>query len=298
MKAASPLLRTLLIIAPVLLGGCATGAALAPPLEDIELRYFDPQARQYVSGEVVADAALRADVVFFGELHGEPAAHRAQLDLLESLARRGAAVTVALEMFERDVQVELDAFLSGEISEEVFLERSRPWPNYSPDYRPLVETARANGWPVIAGNVPRSLAAAVARGGLDTLHAMDPPAHAYLAEVFDCPADAYFRRFEEQMAAHPMPGASDPAATAARVRRFYEAQCVKDETMAESIARFADPSSRIVHFNGAFHSDYRLGIVPRLERRRPGARVLVISTVRGDPGPDAADRADFLLVVP
>jgi HSP20 family molecular chaperone IbpA len=44
----------------------------------------------------------------------------------------------------------------------------------------------------------------------------------------------------------------------------------------------------VVHFNGAFHSDMRMGIVPRVERRRPGARVRVVSAV---PGADQ-DRVD------
>ena len=37
--------------------------------------------------------------------------------MLEGLARRGRAVTLSLEMFERDVQPALDAYLAGRLSE-------------------------------------------------------------------------------------------------------------------------------------------------------------------------------------
>jgi uncharacterized iron-regulated protein len=65
-------------------------------------------------------------------------------------------------MFERDVQDILDAYLEGNISEKTFLKQSRPWPNYLKDYRPLIEFARKKGMPVIAANIPRGTAAAVA----------------------------------------------------------------------------------------------------------------------------------------
>ena len=65
-------------------------------------------------------------------------------------------------MFERDVQDILDAYLKGKISEKKFLKQARPWPNYLEDYRPLIEFAKKKGMPVIAANLPRRAAAAVA----------------------------------------------------------------------------------------------------------------------------------------
>lgn len=69
----------------------------------------------------------------------------------------------------------------------------------------------------------------------------------------------------------------------AMTERFYAAQCVKDETMAESIAQAYNdaPSNKpiIVHFNGAFHSDYKLGTAARTQRRLAKANVKVVSIV-------------------
>src|SRR5690349_22509367 len=47
------------------------------------------------------------------------------------------------EMFERDVQPALDAYLAGRLSEKDFRAQSRPWGNYDTAYRPLIERAKA-----------------------------------------------------------------------------------------------------------------------------------------------------------
>jgi hypothetical protein len=62
---------------------------------------------------------------------------------------------------------------------------------------------------------------------------------------------------------------------------MYEAQCLKDDTMAESIVGYlnARPYRRplVVHVNGKFHSDYGLGTVSRVLARRPLTRTAVIT---------------------
>ena len=60
---------------------------------------------------------------------------------------------------------------------------------------------------------------------------------------------------------------------------FYQAQCLKDDTMAESIARLReeDPERQVVHLSGSFHIDYHLGIYPRLMQRRPQDKVVTVA---------------------
>jgi hypothetical protein len=78
----------------------------------------------------------------------------------------------------------------------------------------------------------------------------------------------------------PNLSAEDAART---TERYYFSQGVKAETRAESIAQACagtagrPPRPAIVHFNGAFHSDYGLGTAARVIRRLPDARVRVIS---------------------
>jgi uncharacterized iron-regulated protein len=229
---------------------------------------------------MLADLA-DADVIFVGEQHDDPATHRIELAILDGLRRRGAPVVLSLEMFERDAQTSLGAYLAGRIGEDEFLKSSRPWPRYATDYRALVEMARAERWPVIAANVPRKYASDVARGGRGTLDALPPAERELAARELMCPHDAYFDRFAENMAKHPMPGTEKQSAEEKRsqTERYFFSQCVKDETMAEAIARAFAQAGRgpVVHINGAFHSDFGQGTVERVRRRLEGRRIAVVS---------------------
>jgi uncharacterized iron-regulated protein len=277
--------------------GAATASSPAPAplvashvIMTSDYRIVSPATRTDVTQTQLLDRVSRADVVFFGEQHDDPETHRAEFETLEAIGRLGRPVVLSLEMFERDVQPQLNDYLAGRISESDFLAHSRPWPRYATDYRRLVELARANHWPVIAADVPRPLAAAVGRKGLAALDTLTSAERLYAARENSCPIDDYHARFMDSMHSHGTgsggkaePGDSLPTAMA---ERFYLAQCVKDETMAESIvkAKLAAPRNAIVvHFNGAFHSDYAQGTVERVRRREPSWDIVVISAV---PVPD------------
>lgn len=238
-----------------------------------------------VSWDAMLDTLATADAVFLGEQHDDSSTHRLELAVLEGLDGRGRQVVLALEMFERDVQPLLDRYLKDEVTEEQLLAGSRPWPNYATDYRPMVELARVHDWPVVASNVPRPIAASVSRGGLAVLDTMAVERRALVAADISCPDDQYRRKFVAEMGDMGGHGGSDEAAARAMLERFYQAQCIKDETMGESVAAAIVPGRVLVHVNGAFHSDERLGTVSRVLRRRPGTRALVVSFV---PAPLAA----------
>jgi uncharacterized iron-regulated protein len=267
-------------------------------------RVFDTQRETFTDFEAMLADLARADVVFVGEQHGDRHTHRLEVAILAGLLRRGADVTVSLEMFERDAQAALDKYLRGERSEEEFLAESRPWPRYATDYRPLVEMARAHEWPVLASNVPRRLAQLVAKDGRDAIDALPEADRALIARDLECPEDAYYTRFVETMGSHPVAG-EDQEATEARMLRYYWSQCIKDETMAESIAAAVEGAGErrgpVVHYNGAFHSDFGLGAADRVRRRLPDRRVVVLSILPvADldalaPEADDLKRADYLI---
>ncbi len=249
------------------------------PMQWTPHRVYDARKKEFADLEAMAARLAQADVVFFGEQHDDVGTHRMQRALLEALGRRRSDVILSMEMFERDVQRVLDQYLGGAITEAEFTAASRPWPKYARDYRPLVEYARARGWRVVAANVPRRMASAVAKDGLPAVAQWTDSTRGWAAREFDCPTDDdYFRRFEKQMGGHAATG-MDAATTA---RRYYDAQCVKDETMAESIANArsaAVGSPLIVHINGAFHSDFHDGTAERVRRRLPKARLMVVTGV-------------------
>jgi uncharacterized iron-regulated protein len=244
-------------------------------------RVYDSKRRRFIDLEtLIARISRDADVAYLGEFHNDPGTHRLQAAILEGVARRREGkVVLSLEMFERDVQPKLDAYLAGGIDEATFLAESRPWPNYPGDYRPMVEFAKAQAWPVVGGNVPRRLASVVARGGLEALDSIPERDRPYVAAEHGCPRNEYWERFREtmgDMSGHGM--TLTPEQVESMVWRTYQAQCVKDEAMAESIvAARAAHQTLVIHANGSFHSNYHLGTVERVKRRDRGARQIVVS---------------------
>ncbi len=242
-------------------------------------RVFDSSQGQFSDFESMMAVVAKADVVFVGEQHDDPNTHRLEQAILEGLRRRRGDVILSLEMFERDVQSRLDEFRAGQLPEADFLATARPWPRYATDYKPMVDFAIAHQWPVVAANIPRPIASEIGKLGLEVLASKPDAERAWFASEWTCPdTDAYFARFKEAMGSHP----SEP-----ELVRFYAAQCLKDETMAESIvsawqwARAATPDTRplVVHYDGAFHSDFGQGTVARVQRRLPAARIAVISVI-------------------
>lgn len=286
---------TCLLLAPA---GLAAQPAYVPH------RVYDTHKKAFIDFETLATRLSAADLVFVGEQHDDPATHRMELAILEGVARRRDSVVLALEMFERDVQPKLDGFLSGTLPEADFLRESRPWKNYPTDYRPLVELAKERRWPVVASNVPRPMASLVARAGLTALDTIPADSRANVAAAISCPEDDYFGKFRAVMgdlASHGPSGTAEDGK--ARLMRTYFAQCIKDETMGESVARAWQPGRLVVHFNGSFHSDFRLGTPVRALQRAEGAKMLVVTALPVKDldtlKPSKADRkrADYLLYV-
>ena len=278
------------------------------PSSYVPQRVYDTHHKRFIDFESMLAAAIGADVLFLGEQHDDPATHRLEADTLEGLARRRGNVVLAMEMFERDVQPLLDNYLAGRLTEVDFLAKSRPWPRYATDYRPLVEFARAWKWPVVASDVPRRLASLVSRRGLKTImDSVSSTDRAFAARDLECPHDDYFARFAKTMSNMPSHSGDSTKETAAEraamIERIYQAQCIKDETMGESIASSftaAPPRALVVHVNGAFHSDYGLGTAERVKRRLPGKRVVVVSFVPvrdldGVDGKPQRTLADFIV---
>lgn len=267
-------------------------------------RVYESRRRRFTDFEAMLASLATHDIIIIGEQHDDRNTHRLELALLEGLMRRRSPLVVSMEMFERDVQGGLSDYLAGTIAEEEFLGQSRPWPRYATDYRPLVEFAKAHRWPVVAANVPRRLAALVAKEGLAALEGLPEEERGLAARALECPRDDYRRRFVEEMNQHPVPGseAFTPAERETLHERYYLSQCLKDETMAEAIVSSYGPErSPVVHYNGAFHSDFGAGVVARVKRRLKGARIAVITILPTDdldrlnPSREDRRRADYLV---
>lgn len=254
-----------LSMAMLCLGAGAAGA----------VQFSDAQSGKNLTAAQLASKLQKYDVVFFGEYHDQSEIHQYELELLEAMYKaKGAKLALSMEMFEADNQSKLNNFLADTLSEEKFLAASRPWPNYGTDYAPLVNFAKEKKMPVIAANVPRFLAAHVAKNnasteGVEAQYQQWLPKHTY------APEGAYKDKFYAQMSSPAAPMKMPPQ----RLAAVYAAQCLKDDKMAESIAAFADAhqNMQILHINGCFHSDAHLGTAQKLEALRPELKVAVIT---------------------
>lgn len=261
-----------------------------------DYQLIESKSGKSISLAKMAAKLKKADVIFFGEFHDNATIHELQAELLPLLYQAKKRLIVSFEMFERDVQPDLDAYLAGEITEEEFLERSRPWPNYATDYRPLLEFAKDKGLKVIAANVPRWIAGKVARGSLTTLEDLDTDDRMNVAITIDTSEGAYKNNFLATMQNN---GVHNRFGDEQLYERLYQAQCVKDDTMAESIAQYREryPKHTIIHFNGDFHSTRFLGTVERLRKRIPKVKVAVISPLYADAKQrvSARKQADYII---
>lgn len=267
------------------------GRAPAQPPSVGSYRLVHTRTGKELTLDQLADDLAGRDVVFFGELHDNEKGHQVYAELARLVVARRGDVVLSLEMFERDVQGVVTDYLRGRIDESAFLKHSRPWNNYARDYRPLIELARERKLDVIAGNLPRPVAAKVA--------SKEGSQSPFLPRTTTAPFDRYWELFAEQMKGHPnAEGAAE---------RMYRAQCAKDDAMAEGIADYliSHPHRRplVLQCNGNFHSDFGLGTTARVAQRVPLAQAAVLSMIEA---PDVAKadvephrrKAHYLLIVP
>lgn len=249
-----------------------------PSVSEADYRIYNAAGEAQTLAGII-EAGSRVSVIFIGENHDDPVAHGLQAEMLrrnfESYGTK-RKIALSLEMFERDTQTVLDEYLQSLISENHFLLSSRPWNNYKSDYRPLVEFAKSNKLPVIAANAPRRYVNMVSRGGRDSLNKLSPLAKTWLAPLpFNRASEAYAAKFNKLMGAAPeaIMGLSN----------ILDSQSLWDATMAYSVAEHLKKESGVlvIHLNGGFHTENRLGTPEHLEKYAPGVKFLVV-TIKPD----------------
>lgn len=249
---------------------------------------LDPGAARAVSFEELIEVLASKDVLFVGEVHDNPEHHLIQVQILQALKERVGPFDVAMEFFERSHQPALDRYLRGETGEGDFLEEidwRKSWGFDYAFYRPLLQWARSNTRRVIALNAPREVVRKVARRGLE---ALEPSERAAVAREIDLENPAHRAFLKEIFEAHQH---GDLEA----FDFFYEAQCVWEDTMAETLADyFPESGGKVVVFCGNGHIVNRFGIPDRLVRRIPVSSVTLIPHPLQ--GREALDRnaADYL----
>lgn len=238
-------------------------------------------------------SASASDYVFFGEYHDDPIAHWLEFEVLKSAySQRKRDVIVSFEMFEQDQQQLMDDYLSG-IHDDTFFEDScRLWPNYETDYKPLLKFAKDSGLVVVAANTPRMYASILYKNGRSALDSLSEEEKLWIAPL-DFVVDSTLSQYAQinEMGKHM--GSSGGY--------LMEAQAFKDATMAHFIDKYGGTNKLVVHYVGAYHTDFYQGIIWYLEQKRGELNKITISTVRqkdiNQLDSEHKGRADFIICV-
>ncbi len=126
-----------------------------------------------VTAEQMHAAMTDARIVYVGETHDNPAAHRLQLQVLKAMAKRyPGQLSLGMETFNPSQQETLNQWVSGELSEKEFLKKSSWFHSWRMDYayyREILDFAREQRIPVIGLNATREMVKTIGRNALDTL---------------------------------------------------------------------------------------------------------------------------------
>ena len=225
------------------------------------------QQEQQLTQQQILQELVKADVVYLGETHNSPEDHKAQLKILQALYQQNQKIALAMEMFQRPFQNVLDQYLTGKITEVQLVEQSEyekrwgfPWEYYAP----ILRFAKTHQLPVLASNTPTEVTRKVARDGLESLTAAEREYIPPFAEIRTDNTE-YRQMMQSLYAQHHHAGHGNSI----NFERFFTAQVLWDETMAQTIAQFlkANPDYQVVVLAGKGHIIYGYGIPSRVARR-------------------------------
>ena len=299
-------------------GAIPNGQKLSPPRG---LAMFSAHTERRLSWDDVRDAMQWADVIIVGEQHNDAIAHKVELALVSDAISLPGAAGVSMEMFERDEQETVDAYLSGKISQEQLVSRtgSANWGakgKWGDWYQPIVDAAKDAQAPLIAANAPRRYVKQARVEGYGVLWAYPRPERDHYFIPRRILTGSYADRFMGIMTHHSAPrktrkpkATSRPATTQPAGRpmprrkidpnEFFRAQLLWDATMAGSIAEALDGDlSRVIHIVGQFHTDFDGGTVQYLLDQKPDLKILTVSLQKAcarSLRPEDKDRADVVI---
>ena len=297
----------LVLVCEALFSGCAGKAHLPPwvsriptiqtpvgPEEILRLPEGDP-----TTFAQLLDDLSKTKIILLGESHDQIEHHQIQVRMIQALIAKGKDVAIGMEMFERSQQPILDRWSRGLLTEEEFLKEIQ-WENtWGMDYElyeGILDTAKNHHLRVLGLNVPRDLVRRVGENGIKKL----PPEDRKMLPEMDL-TDRHHRAYIASIyKGHRKGSAKD-------FEDFYEAQCLWDEGMAESLFEFLkSPQAEgktVLVFAGSGHVVFNFGIPKRLYRRiAVSSKTIVLKAWTGELDMDltftetSSPLADFLWI--
>jgi uncharacterized iron-regulated protein len=262
---------SVILVCGALFPGCAAKAPLPSwvlKMSTIKAPVGPEEILKLPEGDLITSVQLLNDVgatrvIFIGESHDQIEHHRIQVRMIHDLVAKEKDVVIGMEMFERSQQPTLDRWSQGLLTEEAFLKEVRWDSTWGVDYelyKDILDEAKNRHLKILGLNVPRDLVRSVAENGMQGL---SPEDRKLLPEM-----DVANRQHRAYIASifrgHEKGSAKD-------FENFYEAQCLWDEGMAQSLSEFLDSpqaeGKTLLVFAGTGHVVFGFGIPNRLYRR-------------------------------
>lgn len=260
----------------------------APATTQSEIGFTLPQQQ-------IVTQLQTANVVYLGETHDREWDHQQQLAIIQALSKHNSKLAIGMEMFQRPTQPILDRYLAGNITAAELRQQSefdKRWGFKWEYYAPILEFAKAQRLPLIALNTPTEITRKASKQGLESLTKAELQYIPPIAEI-----DRTNIEYRGMISASYQQHAGIVSIASRSFDRFYTAQLLWDETMAERVANFAkqNPDRQTIVLAGSSHIIYGYGIPDRVQRRLASSKFSQKTVLLShDVDPQQPQPADFI----
>jgi uncharacterized iron-regulated protein len=227
--------------------------------------------------DVLEKELLGRNVVSIGEVHSNPCHHRVEFDVVKALSRgrEPGSMCIGLECFYRQHQQALDAYVFRHKDFGILKSQTRwdsTWGYDLNQYAKIFNFACQKGIRLIGLNVPYPVVKLVGSYGLMNM----PNELKSLLPTIDLTNRAHKSQFLRLIGAH------GDAMNEIGMQRMYEAQCLWDDYMADSVVKLFEsvPSGTakplFVLIAGVGHVMGRVGIPDRVAKRLHQAPFVIV----------------------
>lgn len=214
-------------------------------------------------------------IIYIGEFHNRYSHHLLQLELISELHRQNKKLAIGMEMFQSRFQDIIDKYLDSRITEEQFIEQTeykKRWGYDYSHYKPLMDFLKKQKIPVIALNMDTEI---IKQVGDRKLSSLSKKVLNKLPDDIDLSNKDYKRMLFGIYSEHP-------GLMKNSFSKFFNAQIIRDEGMAERIACFLSehPDYQIVVLAGNGHVMYSHGIPSRTYNRNGIEYATIVSDLK------------------
>ncbi|MCK4909487.1 MAG: ChaN family lipoprotein [Planctomycetes bacterium] len=237
-------------------------------LPELYNTYVDLTTYEIIDFDTLTKRLKNTQAIYVGERHDNPAHHQLQLNILTALFKNNPDVAMGMEFLYRSNQLQLDDFTAqkmnfGKISPLI----KKGFGSIYNQYKPLLQFCGQNKVKLVGLSAPPDIETKFAMKGWEGLTEKEKKFIAKDIDIDNKSHKKYVLRLFQGMINQKIMKRND-----AMMQKFYVTQCVRDETMAESIANYLKENQRnsaaqIMIVAGGGHVEYKFNIPDRVVKR-------------------------------